>query len=523
LDSNLKSTYLPHRSQLLALAIPCLICCYLVLTSTAIIIPDIPVYDAKRIAQFILFFIVFLVTLSSASLRNAFAAQLTRIPKYVSAGIILFFALGIVSSVINSDSTRGLIYSLVDVSMLGLLFVMALIVASCRAVAGPLFDRVILALITLLGLAVGFQELMGYWAVRSAGGTYNFHLSLIHFSFPRMYNQLQTWTIPVLAALPFIFHRNRLAAALCIITLGLHWYTILVTGARGSIISLLVVFAFVSFISPLARKAITRWQIAGMVLGMLIFAVLLAVSATGNEQQITDTKSTASYEHYATENESVGAAIPDIDESNQFYDLSVGRPMLHTTGRNALWRTAIRYSEENPMLGIGPMNYACKGPVGSVGSPHNLAFQILSEWGIPATLILAALGFFLFWSLLIGLKYPGENKSPTSVLHVLLITSFLAALVHLMVSSLVLTPASQIAAALVGGWLLGMLPCTNAVLKPRSAVTLLCSSVLCSAVLLPFAYHETMKMPSYREQLPSVEQGRPRLWQLGKACRNNLQ
>ncbi len=158
----------------------------------------------------------------------------------IAIGIALFFALGIVSSITNSDSLRGLIYSLVDVGILGFLLVLTMIIAACRDIAGLHFDRFAISLITFLGLAVGILEITGFWAIWSTGLSYNFDISLPYFSFPRMYNHLQTWTIPVLAAFPFLFPRSRLVAALCVVTLGLHWYILLVTGARGSFVSLLV-------------------------------------------------------------------------------------------------------------------------------------------------------------------------------------------------------------------------------------------------------------------------------------------
>ncbi|MFC1690044.1 O-antigen ligase family protein, partial [Pseudomonadota bacterium] len=211
-----------------------------------------------------------------------------------------------------------------------------------------------------------------------------------------------------------------------------------------------------------------------------------------------------------------------LEQSSEFYELSIGRSLLHTSGRTGLWQSSIKYAVENPALGIGPMNFVCKGPTGRLGSPHNLAFQILSEWGIPAAFTLALLGVYLLWLLFKALKCHNSDSDATKVLRVVLITSFLAALVHLMVSSLLLTPASQIVSALVGGWLLGIFPLSQTNTKSNSALVLLCITFLCSVLLLPFAYHETIRMPSYRDQLPAVEQARPRLWQLGKACSNNV-
>jgi len=520
---NLDSASITIKTRLTALLIPCLIGGYLVITSTVNVFPDIPVYDVKRVFQYVLLPVVFLLTLSSSSVRLAFADQVSNVPKLVGLGIVLFLLLGITSAVVNSESHRGLLYSLVDVSTFGLLMVLAITVAACREQAGQNFDRMVISFLTVMALAVGFQELMGFWAVRSVGGVYNFDLALIHFSFPRMYNHLQTWTIPILAALPFVFSRNRLAAVICIIALGLHWYILLVTGARGSIVSLLTAFMIVSFFSPIARKAIIRWQFAGFLLGIMLYAGFYAISAMDKDRLLPGSQSATASEQSAEEFNPAIVNSKEQTRLNSFYDRSVGRPMLHTSGRTGLWKSAIGHTKENPFLGIGPMNFDCKGPKGRLGSPHNFAFQILSEWGIPALIILVSLGFFMLWFLFQGLKSSGDEESGVQALKILLITSILAACVHLMVSSLLLTPASQVAAALIGGWFLGISAQLQQKPNARLAMGLLCSAALCGLMLLPFGYHEMVEMPVYREQLPAVEQGRPRLWQLGKTCSNKIE
>ncbi len=103
------------------------------------------------------------------------------------------------------------------------------------------------------------------------------------------------------------------------------------------------------------------------------------------------------------------------------------------------------------------MNFACKGPWDDVGSPHNLALQVLSEWGIPAALIMALISFFSIWVLINVLNFQADNMVPIENLRALLISAILAALIHLMVSNLLNSPASQIAGVLIIGWLQGTL------------------------------------------------------------------
>ena len=194
--------------------------------------------------------------------------------------------------------------------------------------------------------------------------------------------------------------------------------------------------------------------------------------------------------------------------------------MLHTTGRTWLWKQSLEYARDNPVLGIGPMNFACLGPEGRVGRPHNLAMQIVSEWGIPALGILLSLGVLLALRLFHLLRNCKDPDQPEATLSALLVCGILSALMLCAVDGVFITPASQIAASLVGGWLRG-----QSHRSPQStsghmgfALAFLVSATACSLLLLPFGWHEIQHMPAYRQVLPLVDHERPRLWQAGRAC-----
>lgn len=60
------------------------------------------------------------------------------------------------------------------------------------------------------------------------------------------------------------------------------------------------------------------------------------------------------------------------------------------SGREYLWQLAWGLAVDHPLLGIGPMHFAVgQNPFGA--SPHNHILQLLSEWGIPATLLFTVL------------------------------------------------------------------------------------------------------------------------------------
>ena len=174
------------RSTILALAILTLLGLFLFVSSTNYLSNSISQYDAKRLVQMALMHLVILMALLDRGIRLKFATQLDRISPSASVGLLLFFGLGITSSLVNADSLFSLSYSLLDVYMLLLMVAIMLVVASCRSIAGEKFDRLAIALIVLLGLAVGTQELVGVYVAWSAGQQFSYDIALTYFSHPQI-------------------------------------------------------------------------------------------------------------------------------------------------------------------------------------------------------------------------------------------------------------------------------------------------------------------------------------------------
>jgi len=519
----------PVKAPLTALLIPAILGLYLVATSTVSLSSHLAILDATRLAEFLVFALVLLMALIDPAIRTATAYEMARVPKTMRFGLVLFFACGVISSVVNAQFLSGLAYSLVDVALLGLVLCLLFVVAACRALAGTAFDRLAISFLTLLGLAVGVQELAGVLAARAEGYEFSYDIALIHFAHPRSWNQLQSWTVPVIAALPLVFPRQRLATLLCVLALGLHWYILLMTGARGSTAGLGVAFLLVCILSPAVRRPLIKWQSAGLLLGLLIYGIIYMGSGSGLSPDIDTTPWTgrppAASPQAPAQAEDRGAGSSKDAKDNAFFAESIGRPMLHTTGRTGLWKQSLEYARDNPLWGIGPMNFACLGPEGRVGSPHNLAMQIVSEWGIPALGILLGLGVLLASRLFHLLRNCKDPDQPEAALSALLVCGILSALMLCAVDGVFITPASQISASLVGGWLLGQSRHTSSCRSPQSASShgsfaraFLVMAAACSLLLLPFGWHEISRMPAYQQMLPEVDSERPRLWQAGRAC-----
>jgi hypothetical protein len=375
---------------LLSLLVPALAGIYLLLTSTTTLIPGIWPYDAKRILQFALLVSLFLITTLNGRIRGQFGQQLALVPTWLKLTLLLVFCWGALSALVNSRTVMHALNSLSEVVLLFSLVLGIFAIAACRVIGGQWFDRIAIGLIALTGLAVGLQELIGVLAAHAADLDFSYRISLLHYSLPRFYNQVQSWMVPVLLVLPALFARRPLAVVICLTALSLQWYILLMTGARGSIVALFAAFFWALVFLPFIRKQLVLWQISGLVLGVAIYA-LVAFSFEYNTQELSQpvVQPTGQALDYAQDNPQT---------NNKFLSQSIGRPMTTTSGRSWMWRVVLDDAIAHPWLGIGPMNYACTRPFW-FGHPHNFPVQIAGEWGIPVAVVLCLIVAYLLLSL----------------------------------------------------------------------------------------------------------------------------
>lgn len=452
------------------------------------------VYDGKRVLQLILFPAMLAAALTSRALRDAVARVLRTAPASTLPMLAAFFALGVASALRLPHPG----YALVDVAMLLLLLAGALVMAGCRLVLGERFAAITVGAFALTGAGVFALEVAGQAAYLGSGQQYGHFESMIRFAHPRMYNHFQTWTVPLLVLLPLAFPRYRSLRWLVVLLLGLQWYILIAGGARGSTIGLAAASLVALALAPRASGRYLRLQAAGLVIGAGLY--LGAVQL-------------------------LQAAQPGTEA---FVQQSVGRELLTTTGRFGLWQQAVEHFLAQPWLGTGPGFYACEAPFYTAASPHNFPLQILSEWGLPAFLLLAALGLRLAWRVLAGLRTldardapPGPGRETRYCLAV----ACLAAGVDCMVSGLFIAPTSQVAAMGVVGWLWGEMALAGPpadegrdVRAAPVAPALLLVALLVSLGLLGFARAEYRVLEVRTAYAQDYGPSTPRFWRDGRAC-----
>lgn len=519
-------------SQWLAVAVAILLGGYLLVTSTVTLSATLWKFDVKRILELCLFPLIFATLLFNPSLRRAFRDQLQRIPRWVAIILLVLLLLGIVSSAFNATSTMSLLYSLAEVSLLSLWLVAVLAVAACRQLAGTVFDQVAIALITLVGLAVGVQELTGVFAALSVGMEFHPRIALLHFSWPRFYNQMQAWSIPLIAALPLVFPGKPLAKFFCVITLVLEWYVVIATGARGTMVGVAGALLAAAAFLPAIRKPLIQYQLAGLIGAFLIYALVVighqqlvsndpAGGPVSSHSASSEAEPGQSADQVAEHTADWAAAIQALgDSSGSFTEPLTGKRVRTSSGRIAMWRGTFQDARTHPLLGIGPMNYACQGPIYRAGHPHNFPLQFMAEWGIPALLLLLFTAGALLFKLAETLRTPDTSFVQPAALAGYFATGVVAAMILAGLDGVMTMPASQVTGVLVCGCLLGLLPGWSANKgSSAKALLVLTLALAVSFAFLAFARQEISVAELRWEQTPVMDRGIPRLWQNGKVCR----
>jgi len=473
-----------------ALAVVVSLGIYLLVTSTFYPLDFLSVFDAKRVLQLVLFVTLMIFTLAWAPLREMTFAQLGRFPPLTRIMLTVLFALGFTSALRLEHPA----YALIDVSMIFVILLLVTVTAASRDLSTTRFDKSGVLLLAMMGVAVVLQEFMGIAAGWVTGSEFNYSEALMHFAHPRFYNQLQTWSIPILAALPVLFPGRRRIKLTCIVLLGLQWFLVISNGARGTTVSLFIAMTFIAFWLPEQRRHWLKYQFSGVLAGIIIYAAILFLNSAF------------------------------VTEPGDFYAKSVGRAMVHTSGRSTLWRLSVNDAISHPFLGTGPTQYACDSNIVLPAHPHSFPLRILGEWGGMAFLLVLFLAISIGLGFLIVLRRPtpiipsgdGESAAP---IRAMLSISVIAGAIHACLSGLLIMPASQVAMILVAGWGLSLTGNVRGASRNSIAKTaLLTIGMLVSCGQLVFAIKEIPTLLVRTSYAESYGPMMPRFWQDGRVC-----
>lgn len=323
---------------------------FLVWLSPQMAFPD---YDIRRVLQILFLSFAVVWSVRSRSVREQLIAEFSRIPSSVRYMLVLGLGVGILSSLLAERPLIGFR----DVALLVLLFHLGLTMGMSyrqhrNASTRPVLDGIVVVSISYLAM-----YLVG-------AATFGSPSSLPGFEHPRMFNGAHLVVLPLLAVAAIDTRWTRLQRGLLVLTLTGWWYLLFVSGGRAALLAILVgsVVAIMTY-----GRAAVRWFVTYALTG-LSAAALYAFTLFGSVAP---------------------AAAYGVQHA-----LERG---VTGTGREHLWRLAISYVQEQPLLGIGPGHFAYAPRAAYNGAgPHNFLLQLAAEWGGVVALLFALAGLWAF-------------------------------------------------------------------------------------------------------------------------------
>jgi O-antigen ligase len=366
-------------------------------------------------------------------------------------------------------------FAMVCVTLLHLLPTSKTTIANCAA---------------LVGLGIASAYCTGVVSNYVASLTLRFPVSseifLVGFANPRFPGQLQALTLPLL----FVaytrcrhFMQTHLVMAIAVL-----WWTCLIgSGSRTGWIAVAVAGVVVSVLAGRRSARLLKFGVVGAIGGMLCYATFFLLIPEW-------------------------FALDTALESGRFSDFG------SVNSRWILGTLALELAVKSPLLGAGPMHFAYFYN-GEGAHPHNLALQLIAEWGFVAAALFAALIAGLGIALARAVRRNGDCD-----LGMALLAAFTVWLVGVQADGYLVIPSSQLVSALILMLAYAYVRTTDPVpdVRTRSiqlsgqlwrVVGILSISISVGLAVSPFG------RPSERERLWRAEHPQshlwPRFWQQG--------
>jgi len=406
------------------------VCAYIVLAPSIDLLPVIGRYDEKRLLECILLLIASFSLLINTDMREHWIWLATRLPISNRRLLLGLLMIGLLSSLLATSPGRALL----DVSLYLLLFVACLVIALSHHHLGPLFDKLV-ANALLLTSAFSLTTFFSAYIAANIEPVPLLHWDLFgNFSHVRFFSQFQSWTLPLIV-LPLLFTNKPTGLRLWIplMLAGGWWFLLLASGTRGTLLGLIVAAVITTIAFGRLALPWFKWQGLALLVGLSAYALIFLLPPL-----------------------LTGADTSAIQEG------TLGRSLTHSSGRFHLWQVAGSMIAQHPLLGIGPMHYACGVTNGIAAHPHNAVLQIAAEWGVPAVLIVIFLlvSGIQAWIRQGRLQLAPTHATATPLAQVMLYPALLASLTtattHALFSGVINMPLSQVSMILVIGWMLAI-------------------------------------------------------------------
>jgi len=489
-DSN---TFYPAKLVLL------LIFSYILLTPSFDLMPDVGMYNEKRILECLIFLIAAMTLLFDKHLRYKWIDVFTALPLAIRYMLFSILVIGLISATNAQQITAALL----DVALYSLIFIMIIMLAAIHSLVGLKWFASLFMITLLASISLYLTTFVSGQIAASLEPVPLLQQSLFaNFAHLRFFSQFQSWTLP-LVILPLLLV-PRLSRSLKILTLIIAagwWYLLFTSGTRGTILGLIIAFAAVAIVFGRHALPWLKWQGIAVAAGLLMYLTFFFILPT----------------------------ISNNDASS-VVENTVDRKLMHSTGRFRLWEKAGQMIADKPLLGVGPMHYGCDLDNKTAAHPHNSILQIAAEWGLPvAFLLLALILFGLFRWILCGrnllLKPPTQLVTglDEAQLYPALLASSITAAIHSLFSGIIIMPLSQMIMIIIIGWMIAVYHRNGEkhLIKKHSHFALIALLLISSGTLVytttPDIFNLFEMQQTFLSEHPT-SRVLPRFWQQGRIC-----
>lgn len=401
-------------------------------------LPELSLYDSKRVLQLAAFGLIALLAAVSLLMRVRDQRDLSLdTGSTVSWPVMGLFAVIAVSGLLSVFQSERWDYAWLEYTFFLLLLASVLLLMPTGKKAHYRLGRFIFAaaVIYAAGYLVIFwgnylsyflHDMVPLWPDRGVfldipdgeGRVYFEGKEVLYFANRRFFNHTQTWTLPLLAGL-LVWVRHTGLRSMLFVLLSSWWMLVFASGVRGTTLAVMLAMLLLLILYWRDVRWLAAANITAFLAGLLMYWVFFVA--------------------FIGEDASALAAMQTAQSSFR---------VEYAVYSLQLWT-------DNLLLGVGPMHMAqIEGGEPYYAHPHNFALQFLAEWGSIAFIALTALGVMLFVSLYRhfgAVPRSGRNR----LIFLTVCWSFMAALIHALLSGVMHTPMSQMWFILILAWLLG--------------------------------------------------------------------
>lgn len=450
------------------------------------------IYDFKRLAELVVLVIVlFVIALGTNSINNILGL-------IGSVSVKYYYFLIIVMALLAGSLFKAshFMWALIGASTYAAIL-FAIIYISSIVISDKLYNiaNIVLVLIVfyvfLYSIKVFFLYIYAFIIDIPVWPGNPLQMGVFGFSNKRIFNQTQTWTLPMMASASILFgSKGGKVRSSLIALLSFWWMLVFASGARGTFVAVVFSVILCSVIFKFRAKKWAIIQVESLFAGLFLYFLFF---------------------YFLTSSET--STISRLGVGSRWHDWSLMVPDILS----------------NPFIGHGPMQFSLYSSGFKNAHPHNAFLLFSYEWGLLPTLLLSGMVLLMLYKF-VGYVRIRENliAEKEYVFIIGIFSTLVAVIVHSMVSGIAVTPLSQIWFILIVGAWLGIyfqLKANKSIAKPIGAENYLryAISAISGVVLFFMLYAVYPSLSNLNERQESFKKNdyldkhvmSPRFWQQG--------